>query len=119
MENFTPFSKGFVTSHSTGSSGDPFPMKGFTHGIMEAVLGPFQSNTNISHGGAGKTSPFASGRGKGKKGNIDDDSFLKGKSKRKGDSNHQDNFTVKSKKRGPPKDKQENGLWPTNMRIKY
>jgi hypothetical protein len=118
MESFTPFSKGFITSHSTGNSGDPFRVKGITHGIMEAVLGPFQSNTRTSHGGAGRTSPFSSGKSASKKGSIDDDSFLKGKSKHKGDHNIKDSFAVKNKKREPPKDKHEDGLWPTYMRIK-
>lgn len=117
MESFTPFSKGFVTSHSTGSCGDPFRMKGIIHGVMEA-MSPFQMKTNIGHGGAGRKSPFSSGRTAAKKNGKNGDTFMQGKSKKHGDTNRENAFSTKIKKRGPPPEKHDVGLWPTEMRLK-
>ncbi len=99
MENFTPFSKGFISSHGTGIGNDPFRMRGNIHGSVEAL------------------SPFSSGKRYSTKGGRNGDSFIKGNSNRKGDNNHQDSFSAKIKKRGPPKEKHEEGLWPKSMRL--
>ncbi len=117
MEHFSPFSKSFITSHSTGGCGDSFRGHGILHGVMEA-MSPFQKNSATGHGGAGKSSPFAAGGSKIKKGGGSGDSFMQGKGKRKGDTNRENAFSFKIKKKGPPPEKHDVGLWPTYMRLK-